>query len=60
VALVLIARGARQFPVFDLSVTAKNLVLIVLAPIYALFFGSYMAGEWGTATRLLRGLMGFP
>jgi type III secretion protein T len=60
VALVLIARGARQFPVFDLSVTAKNLVLIVLAPIYALFFGSYMAGEWGTATRLLRGLMGLP
>jgi type III secretion protein T len=58
--LMLLARGAQQFPLFDLSVTAKNLAVLMLAPAYALFFQAYLTDEWSRAVGVLKALMGLP
>jgi type III secretion protein SpaR/YscT/HrcT len=53
-ALVFLARSARQFPAFDLSVTLKNLAFLLMLPACAAFLATWFRGEWEAAVAVLR------
>lgn len=44
--LVFTVRGARQFQIYDLTLSARGLVVALLAPVYFMFYVSYFADSW--------------
>jgi len=56
--LVFVTRSSRNFQVYHLSITFKNLVMIALAPVYATFFSSYVGSDWSQASIVFERFMG--
>jgi type III secretion protein T len=57
IGLVFVGRSSRQLQMNDLSMTTKNLTLVVLLIVYALFMRLYFDTSWMTAFADIRSLV---
>lgn len=56
IAYAFLGRSAQKLQIFDLSTSTKNLLVIMLAPVYAVLLPRYVEGAWGRAASGVRAL----
>lgn len=56
IAYAFLGRSAQKLQIFDLSTGTKNMLVILLAPVYAAFLSRYLEGAWARGTGVVRAL----
>jgi type III secretion protein T len=54
IVLLFVSLGWKQFDVMSMNMVVKNLILLLLLPVYAMFLLSYLGPNWNDAHALVR------